>query len=252
MKSNYVNRRYGWRPDVPDHRDYRFKTIQRFSSLPKSIPCLTAEMAVEDQGDLGSCTAHASTAMVEYTLGMSDLSRLMAYYNARKLENTVRSDDGATLRSSIKGLLKTGTCLESLWPYNVSKFKTKPSAKAFTGAKAVVEQVSAAQLVYSRVTTLLELLTALANSQPVTFGFAVPARIEKLPKSGILSLPSSSEAMLGGHAVLAVGYDKSNETVLVRNSWGSDWALDGYFKMKWAWFTDSRMLVDDMWTLGPK
>jgi C1A family cysteine protease len=54
---------------------------------------------------------------------------------------------------------------------------------------------------------------------------------------------------LGGHAVVAVGYDMKKKFVWVRNSWGPTWGIDGYFKLPFAWFTDARRLVDDMWTV---
>jgi aminopeptidase C len=59
--------------------------------------------------------------------------------------------------------------------------------------------------------------------------------------------------MIGGHAVVAVGYDSSVSTpyVWVRNSWGVSWGLAGHFKMDERWFFDPRRLVDDMWVIHP-
>ena len=53
---------------------------------------------------------------------------------------------------------------------------------------------------------------------------------------------------LGGHAVMAVGYDDSAERVLVRNSWGTDWGIKGYFTMPYDYISDDN-LADDLWTL---
>jgi C1A family cysteine protease len=206
---------------------------------------------IENQGDLGSCTGNASTSMLEIKLGYTlPLSRLMAYYNGRVIDGTTKSDDGAQIRSVIKGLMQNGVADEIVWPYNVKRFAAKPSPKAVAQAISKTHaDVKKAKFGYCRVNTLDELLNSIEKGNTVTFGFMVPESINKLPKSGLLSLPKNAEVSLGGHAVLAVGYDRTKKFVWVRNSWGTDWGIKGYFKMPFAWFTDSRRLVDDMWTL---
>ena len=54
--------------------------------------------------------------------------------------------------------------------------------------------------------------------------------------------------MIGGHAVLATGYDDSQQRFLVRNSWGTGWGKDGYFTIPYAYLTNSS-LASDFWTL---
>jgi C1A family cysteine protease len=244
---------YTWVPDVPDPRDRIYKVTRK--SLPPWVVSLCIDNRVENQGQLGSCTGNAATTALEVALKVSpfqQLSRLMAYYNARELENTVGYDAGATIRSVIKGLIKTGACDESLWPYKVSKFKTKPNAAAYADAKEIVKLAKADGLEYKRVTSLIGLLSAIANGSPVVFGFVVPESFEKLPESGIQPLPKPGEAILGGHAVVADGYNMAKKYVWVRNSWGAEWGVNGYFKMPFKWFTDPRRLVDDMWLIKGK
>lgn len=244
-------RTFSWRPDVPDHRD-RFYTAKKLKAgLPAVVERLGFENVIEDQGNLGSCTGNSSTSMLEIKLGLtSGLSRLMAYYNGRVIDGTVGTDDGAQIRSVIKGLTKTGTSVEALWPYDVKKFATKPSAAAFNQAKSgLLAEIAKRKLGYYRVLTLDDLLNSLANGNTVTFGFSVPASFDNLPASALLALPKKNEAILGGHAVVAVGYDLKKKFVWVRNSWGANWGINGYFKMPFAWFNDPRRLVDDMWTI---
>jgi C1A family cysteine protease len=64
----------------------------------------------------------------------------------------------------------------------------------------------------------------------------------------VLSLPGPKEKLLGGHAVLAVGYDNAKQVFIVRNSWGTSWGQKGYFTMPYAYLTDSS-LADDIWTI---
>lgn len=175
----------------------------------------------------------------------TQLSRLMAYYNGRVIDGTVKSDDGAQIRSVIKGLVKNGVSAEKTWPYIISKFDEKPSLKSIEeGAELVAKKTHK----YCRVSNLTGVLENLSKGNTVTFGFSVPSSIDELPESAILALPTTKDKIVGGHAVLAVGYDRPNKFVWVRNSWGKEWGIDGYFKMPFGWFTDSRRLVDDMWT----
>lgn len=243
-------RTFSWRPDVSDHRDRIYSTKKLKATMPAVVERIGLDNPVEDQGNLGSCTGNSSTSMLEIKLGMTQaLSRLMAYYNARVIDGSVASDDGAQIRSVIKGLTKVGTSSEPVWPYDVKKFAVKPSTAAFNQAKGLLDEIAKRKLGYYRVLTLDDLLNSLANGNTVTFGFSVPASFENLPASGVLALPKKNEAILGGHAVVAVGFDSNKKFVWVRNSWGSNWGINGYFKMPFAWFNDPRRLVDDMWTI---
>ena len=60
--------------------------------------------------------------------------------------------------------------------------------------------------------------------------------------------PSIREAALGGHAVLAVGYNDAGQRFIVRNSWGSKWGKKGYCFMPYAYLTDPD-LAADFWTI---
>ena len=61
-------------------------------------------------------------------------------------------------------------------------------------------------------------------------------------------MPSPNEKTVGGHAVMAVGYDDSQQRFIVRNSWGNGWGMAGYFTMPYAYLTQSS-LSDDFWTI---
>lgn len=61
-------------------------------------------------------------------------------------------------------------------------------------------------------------------------------------------LPSSQEQTVGGHAVMAVGYDDANGWFIVRNSWGDQWGMEGYFTLSYSYVTQ-RSLASDFWTI---
>jgi C1A family cysteine protease len=173
-----------------------------------------------------------------------DLSRLFVYYNERVMEGTVRQDAGASIRDGVKTLVKLGVCTEPLWPYNIARFRSKPPVKCFKDG--LTRKVTS----YSRINTLADMRNCLAALFPFVFGFSVYDSFESdaVASTGIVNLPGKGEKLLGGHAVLCVGYDDTTQRFLVRNSWGSGWGQGGYFTIPYAYLTD-RNLSDDFWTI---
>ena len=114
---------YGWLPDIPDARDHLYGAVRKIpAKLPASVDLRPGCSRVEDQGDLGSCTANALAGALEFLMKkdkvkFSDVSRLFIYYNERVVENSVKTDSGAMLRDGIKTLAKQGACSEKSWPY---------------------------------------------------------------------------------------------------------------------------------------
>jgi C1A family cysteine protease len=244
-------RGYGWVPDLPDHRDRLYAVVRRVPrKLPRSVDLRAECSPVEDQGSLGSCTGNALAGAVEFlerkegAPRLVDVSRLFIYYNERAIEHTVSEDSGAMIRDGIKTLVKQGVCGESKWPYVIARFAKKPPASCYVEARE--HQVTA----YARLEALDEMRTCLADGYPFVFGFTVYESFESaaVAKSGLATMPRPRERMLGGHAVLAVGYDDAEKRFLVRNSWGTGWGMKGYFTMPYAYLAD-RNLSDDFWTI---
>jgi len=248
-----TQRVYAWIPDVSDHRDlYYSSSSTRGLKLPTHVDPLGRDNPIEDQGQLGSCTGQASTTALEIVLDCDPLSRLFAYYNARVIEDTVDIDAGAMIRDVIKAFIKHGCCNESSWEYDASKFATKPIDYCYEESQELKPKINR----YERITTLKDVKFALSQGLPVIFGFAVPEYFETEDYSDghVVRLPLMTDAIVGGHAVVAVGYDdriKDNKFIWVKNSWGSNWGESGYFKMDQNWFTDGRRLVDDLWVIHP-
>ena len=249
-ESSKVNSWYGWLPDRPDHRDLLYAAIARPpKKMPKSVDLRPQCSPVEDQGQLGSCTANALVGNLELLekkggRAVTDLSRLFVYYNERALEGTLNEDAGAFLRDGIKVLVKQGVCTEKKWPYNIARFANKPPAACYQ--EALDHQVTS----YHRILTLPQMKMCLAEGYPFVFGFTVYESFESanVARTGQVDLPKPSEQAVGGHAVMAAGYDDATSRFLVRNSWAADWGLHGYFTMPYDYLTD-RNLSDDFWTI---
>jgi C1A family cysteine protease len=243
--------KYGWIPDLPDQRDFLYAAPAPYQSkVPKSVDLRPQCPPVYDQGQLGSCTANAIAGAIEFDQKKASLtefipSRLFIYFNERTMEGTVNSDSGAQIRDGIKSVATLGAPPESDFPYNIAAFTKKPPAKAYTHARQHLV------VLYQRLIQELGTLKGcLASGFPFVFGFTCYESFEgkAVAKSGVLPMPSSSEKMVGGHAVLCVGYDDASQHFLVRNSWGPAWGIKGYFKMPYAYLTNHR-LVSDLWTI---
>src|SRR5260370_31612564 len=118
---------YGWLPDLPDHRDLFYSAVApRLVSPPAKVDLRKRCSPVENQGQLGSCTANALVGALEFlelkdSAKFVDLSRLFVYYNERAIEGTVKQDSGAFIPAGIKCLAKQGGCPENEWPYKVKE-----------------------------------------------------------------------------------------------------------------------------------
>jgi len=175
---------------------------------------------------------------------VTNLSRLFVYYNERAIEGTINEDSGAMIRDGVKSLVNLGICPEKQWPYKIAAFKQKPTPACFKIA-AEHELTS-----YHRIIGLLQMRRCLAEGYPFVFGFSVYEAFEseEVAKTGTLNLPQPGEKQVGGHAVCAVGYDDATNRILVRNSWGADWGMQGYFTIPYDYVSNSN-LADDFWTL---
>jgi C1A family cysteine protease len=247
-----IHRKYGWAPDVPDFRDHVYSApLPVLQKLPPKKDLRPGCPPVYDQGQLGSCTGNAIAGAIQFEQKKQGVnvfvpSRLFIYYNERVMEGTVNSDSGAQIRDGVKSVGNQGVCPETEWPYDINKFADKPGPKCYKDA-TLCEAVGYQRLDSSNLT---QLKGCIADGFPFVYGFTVYDSFEsqQVAKTGVLNLPGPKEKVVGGHAVLAVGYDDTTQRFTVRNSWGKDWGIKGYFTIPYAYLTDSN-LADDFWTI---
>ncbi len=242
---------YGWRRDTPDMRDFLL-AIAPPESLPAEASLRATMPPVYDQGQLGSCTACSIGALLEFNerkqleLDAACPSRLFIYYNERVMEGTVSEDAGAELRDGIKSVAQIGAPPEALWPYEVARFADRPPEVAYTEAR------KHQAVRYARVAQAsLAMQTVIASGFGISFGFTVYTSFERdVAADGIVPMPQPGEHVLGGHAVVAMGYKPIGGQLYFecRNSWGADWGDHGYFWMPAAYLTSSS-LAGDFWTV---
>jgi C1A family cysteine protease len=238
--------KYNLKFDNPDSRDFYYEKND-LKELPAFVDLKNLCSPVENQGQIGSCTANALVGNLEFLENKNksnyvDLSRLFIYYNERFVENTVAQDAGATLRDGIKVLKNYGVCTEKIWPYEEKPLLLKPSATAYDAA--LDNRVSR----YERLTDLHEFRDCLSQGFPFVFGIEVFDSIEspEVAESGFIPMPRVYETKLGGHALLAVGYDDKKELLIIRNSWGTNWGVNGY---GWIPYDYLRTYGADFWVV---
>jgi C1A family cysteine protease len=168
------------------------------------------------------------------------LSALFLYYEERVMMGTVNQDSGATITDGMDVLSHTGIATEETWSYDITQFKIKPPAAAYSSA-GEFKVHDATQL-----ESFDDVKTALAKGQPVAFGFRVYDSFRKIGADGVMPVPAAGERLLGGHAVLAVGYDDAKKSLIVRNSWSDKWGDHGYFYMPYAVANSAQ--ARDFWT----
>jgi C1A family cysteine protease len=282
----------GWLPDYPDFRDYTAEQTEvaaklkllgqkdsikamlnkvgvaepQSVSLPAAVDLRQWCSPVEDQGSLGSCTANAGVGIVEYferrAFGKHiDGSRLFLYKVTRDMMHQT-GDTGAFLRTTMGALVLFGVPPEEYWPYRVTDFDREPPAFCYAFAQNY-QSISYYRLdpPGTAANALLKRIkTNLSGGLPSMFGFTVYSSYTQGSATGKIPFPTPGEAIVGGHAVAAMGYDdgmkikntkpgaaETTGALLIRNSWGTGWGDHGYGWLPYDYVLKG--LATDWWSL---
>lgn len=244
----------GWRPELPDYRDYKFKAVNPTATLPNSkmliwVPGDPKTGNAFDQLNLGSCTANAAGSMVMYCrikqkkLNAFAPSRLFNYYNARALNGWENEDSGAYIRDAIGVTAKYGSLPEDSYPYEIEKFREKPPQWCYDSA------YRNRSIIYYRLEqTLEDMKQCLVEDYPFICGFTVYNDFPWHSTDGVVNLPQRSTYVVGGHAIMIIGFDDGGQRFHFINSWGKTWGKLGRGSIPYTYFTNPN-LSSDFWTI---
>jgi C1A family cysteine protease len=260
-------KKFGWNRDLPDFRDYSNETPVIKAILDKSIKLKQNRNSssvdlrkycspIEDQGDLGSCTANAGVSLLEYYEKRAfnkylDGSRLFLYKTTRNLDKC-KGDVGAYIRDTMKAMVLFGIPPEEYWPYDETKFDDDPSAFIYSLAQNYksIQYYRLDPPGYSPSRILINIKNMLSAGFPSMFGFTVYSNISYSPN---VPFPTSGDSILGGHAVMCCGFNDSIKiedqtgALLIKNSWGTSWGDNGYGWLPYAYILNG--LAVDFWSL---
>lgn len=263
---------FGWIPDFPDLRDYTqehdaikpmLSSITLGSKLPPKVDLRQFCSPVENQQNIGSCTAHAVAGIVEYFENKSfgkyiDASRLFLYKVTRNLLHNT-GDTGAFLKTTLGALVMFGMPPEEYWQYDTKRFDEEPNSfcYAFANNYRCISYFRHDPANVSQKEVLDSVKKYLSNGIPSVFGFTVYQSIKE-SNDGCIPFPGPQEKILGGHAVAAVGYDDNKViespgskttkgAILIRNSWGTEWGEAGYGWLPYEYILQGLAL--DWWSI---
>ena len=239
----------GWIKDKKDERDTIYKLPAKDVALPPAVSLVPNCPPVYDQGQLGSCTANAIAAAIEFERIKQALadwtpSRLFIYYNERDMEGTTDQDSGAEIRDGIKSVNAQGDCPETEWPYDITQFAVKPPDSCYTDA------VKYEVLQYQRINDgdIEAMKACLASGYPFVGGITVYSNFPMDTSSGKVPMPNPMATAEGGHAILFAGYDDKKKIFIFRNSWGTVWGNLGYGTLPYSYLSNPN-LASDFWTI---
>lgn len=239
----------GFKADQPDFRDRYFKDTKYDKDVKITDSDWRSRIeAPWDQGSIGSCVSHGTAALIKYVYPELMPSRLKIYYDGRVFEKTTRIDSGLEIRDGIKAVVY-GVCPETLWPYDVSKFKRKPSAKCYSSKnERFITEYARIGKTSKPGDILDEMLNCLTQGSPIVFGSTLYESFESdsVAAKGVVPMPLTREKPIGGHCMVVMGVRNKQRQFIVRNSWGTNWGWAGYCAMPFDYLINTD-LTSDMW-----
>jgi hypothetical protein len=214
--------------------------------FPESLD-YSGKIVIRDGGPEGSVVGQALATALEFQIAKVTgqthrISPRFIYYAARKIEGTVSADAGAQIKDGIEALRNQGAVEESAWPYVAGEFAKSPPVGLEKAPRFKIKDAK-------RVSTLNEIKQALAENGPVVIGVAVYEEFQnaETARTGRVPMPAKNARILGGHAVVIVGYDDATKYTKFANSWGTGWGDHGFGYLPYEYISNPS-LTGESWT----
>lgn len=242
--------RYTLKPDQPTVADKHFVLRGPYVPLPDQVDLTEFCGPINNQGNIGDCSGEAGSELVEWYLNAQKkpfvrLSPMFVYAWERILAGDLNQDGGARLQDDATVLTTKGVAPEAVWPTNPSTLFSRPSEEA--NRQALQYRMATAYRLHG----LADVLQALAQGHVALIGILVYPEFESdiALQTGHVPIPQQFTPILGGHALLAVGYDLKAQWVKVQNSWGEQVGDKGFFYLPFAYLSAGLMSA---WAILPE
>jgi C1A family cysteine protease len=224
------------KPSKPDHRDLVYRPAN--SHTDQSVSLREHDSRVENQGNIGSCTANAITSAYEvmvnarYPEYSKELSSLYVYYHSRVFTNDLERDSGSYIRDGLKSAKNYGICTEELWPHVTENLSVQPHPQCYLDASK--RRITEYNILY----TNYEIKEILTGKRPVVVCIEIFYDFLDTSKEyPYIQLPENYAYSMGYHAVVIMGYDDSTNQFLIKNSYGTGWGDNGYAWIPYDYIT---------------
>ena len=229
--------RLGWLPNPIDVRDISVDLGGRRrigTGLEGSLKQHVRH--VFNQRNTSSCVAQAIAEGICVRESKAELSvkipsRLFIYYNSRVFHEGHHSDSGTHIRTAVKGLTKLGAPDEEHWKFSTGIFKVNRRPRWKPYMRGYGRKGGQYHWILSRDDErIIQIKKAIDEGYPVIFGTSIDRSFLQVSNGRPIPKPSDMSAIIGGHAMLIIGYQKTlaGTNFEIVNSWGTGWGNKGF------------------------
>lgn len=223
---------------------WNLSTLQK-DCLPSSFDLRQFAGTIENQLTTGSCVANATVSLFEILLAMRgtwvDLSRLYIYYYGREARGIEDIDGGMGVTDGIFATDDHGICEEPAWPFIVENVNLEPSQESQLLAEERKGVGYYFFLLLDELDTIKNIKLALTRGYPVLFGLKLAESFYDL--DGAIALHdyegvTVADPTIGNHGMIVVAFDNklNGGSVIVENSWSTDFGDAGYCAIPYSVF----------------
>ena len=227
----------GLKPCEPGNYPRIRASASGMQDLPSSYDITIPSLPIGDQGSQGSCAGWATgyyyKTYQEAKQHGWDVSKADRRFSPSWLYNQAcgGSDNGTTFPDIFNIMKQKGIVDIQEFPYNSGDFRKTPTAQQVEAGKPYRIANYAAIWTSPRGNDMREIKAHIAAGDPVALAVPVYENFYN-PQGGFVDVPPQGKSCLGGHALLAVGYDDAagggRGGIKIVNSWGSGWGQGGF------------------------
>jgi C1A family cysteine protease len=212
------------------------------ASLPATVNLASELPPIRNQGERGTCVAHAALSVYEQYLSkigaFQELSEQFLYWDCKRQDGY--RGEGTWLRVAFEDCLSaSGCCLEGTWPYNPNKIAGNEGQDPPPGGAEDEAFTYRAEYTEIPPNSVEDIKTIVSEGRCVAFSVPVYNSwfaSNWVKSTGTITMPIPNEMPNGGHAMCIIGYQDEPSALgigggrfILRNSWGESWGINSPF-----------------------